>query len=104
MKIEIVFFFGLRNCSFLWEGKVDHDKGMVNDVEAVWNLGGREMLSCLRERISVFVVVVGVVELMMMVQVITFGVVAVDCSEVVDTFVLGGDFVVVVVEVELVMG
>ena len=40
----------------------------------------------------------------MMVQVITFGVVAVDCSEVVDTFVLGGDFVVVVVEVELVMG
>ena len=40
----------------------------------------------------------------MMVQVITFGVVEVDCSEVVDTFVLGGDFVVVVVEVELVMG
>ena len=35
MKIEIVFFFGLRNCSFLWKGKVDHDKGMVNDVEAV---------------------------------------------------------------------
>ena len=35
MKIEIGFFFGLRNCSFLWEGKVDHDKGMVNDVEAV---------------------------------------------------------------------
>ena len=40
----------------------------------------------------------------MMVQVITFGVVEVDCSEVVDTFVLGRDFVVVVVEVQLAMG
>ena len=46
-------------------------------------------------------VVVGVVMLMMVVGVVSFRSVEVDCSGVVDTFVLGGNFVVlVVVEVE----
>ena len=91
------------------EGEVDDDKGMVNDVEGVQNQGGREMLSCFREGISVFVVgvltvMVGVIELMVVI-VVCFGVVEVDCLGLTDTFVLGGDFVVVVVvEVELVVG
>ena len=69
-----------------------------------------EMLSWMREGISVCVmvlvltVVVGVFELMMVVAVVCFGVAEVECLGVVDTFMLGGDFVVVVVEVELVVG
>ena len=92
------------------EVEVDDDKGMVNYVESVQNLGGREMLTCMREEISVCVVVVvvltvvvGVGELMMVVGMVCFGEMEVDCSGVVDTFVLGGDFVVLVVEVELVV-
>ena len=38
------------------EDEVDDDKDIVNDVEGVQNLGGREMLSCMREGISVCVV------------------------------------------------
>ena len=51
------------------EGEVDDGKGRVKDVEGVHNLGGREMLSCMKEGISVcmvvvvFTVVVGVLEL-----------------------------------------
>ena len=92
------------------EGEVDDDKDMVDDVEGVQNQGGREMLSCFRGGISVFVVgmlmvMVGVIELMMVVIVVCFGVVEVDFLGLADTFVLGGDFVVVVVvEVGLVVG
>ena len=67
----------------------------------VCNLGGREMLSCMREGISVCVVVVLVVT----VGVVCLGAVEVDSSGVVDNFVLGGVLVVVVVvEVDLVVG
>ena len=37
---------------------MDDDRGTVNDAEGVRNLGGREMLSCMKEGISVFVKVV----------------------------------------------
>ena len=91
------------------EGEVDYDKGMVNDVKGVQNLGGREILSCMRKGISVCVlvvvlmVVVGVLELMIVLKVVCLGAVGEDCSGVIDTFVLGGDFVVVLVGVELVV-
>ena len=39
-------------------GEVGDERGMVNDVEGVRNLGGRKMLSGIRDGISVFVVVV----------------------------------------------
>ena len=68
---------------------MDDDKGPVNDVEVVQNLGGREMLSCMTEGSSVCVVVVlmvvvGVAELMEVVGVVCLGAVEVDCSGVVD--------------------
>ena len=101
------------------ESKVHDDKGVVNDVEGVRHLDGREMLSCMREDISlcvlvvvlmvalaveVLMVLVGVVVLMIVVGAVCLGAVEVDCSGVVDTFVLDGVFVVVVVvEVELVV-
>ena len=112
------------------EGGVDDAKGMVS-VEGVRSLGGREMFSSMREGISVCVVVVvwmvavgvvvlivvagavgvvvlkvavGVVVLMILVGVLYIGAVEMDCSRVVEIFVLGGFFVVVVVEVELVVG
>ena len=83
------------------EGGVDDDKSMVNDVEGVQSLGGREMLSSMREGISVCLVMVavgvvvlmvvrGVVVLMIVVGVLYIGVVEVDCSGVVDIFMLGG--------------
>ena len=101
------------------EGGVDDDKGMVSDLEGVSSLGGREMLSSVREVISGYVVVVALVvgavgavglvvlmEVLMIVEgVLYMGAVEVDFSLVVDIFVLGGFFVVVVVvvKVELVM-
>ena len=51
----------------------------------------------------VLMVVVGVVVLMIVVGVVYLGVVEVDCSGVGDISVLGGVFVVVVVEMELVV-
>ena len=112
------------------EGGVDGGKGMVSDVEGVRRLGGREMFSYMREEISVcavvvvlmvavrvvvlmvvvgavrvvvLTVVVGVVVLMIVVGVLHIGPMEVECSGVVEIFVLGGFFVVVVV-VELVVG
>ena len=38
------------------EDEMDDDKDIVNDVEGVQNLGGRDMLSCMRDGISVCVV------------------------------------------------
>ena len=35
------------------EGGEDDGKGMVSDVEGVWSLGGREMLSSMRDGICV---------------------------------------------------
>ena len=74
-------------------------------------VGGRQMLHCMRKGTSVCVVVVvlmvvvGVVELMMVVGVVCLEAVEVDSPGVVDNYVLGEDFVVVVVgEVELVVG
>ena len=58
------------------EGEVDDGKGRVKDVEGVHNLGGREMLSCMKEGSSVcvmvvvFTVVVGVLELLIVVGVV----------------------------------
>ena len=46
------------------EGGEDDDKGMVSDVEGVWSLYGREMLSSMRNGICVCVAVVVVVALM----------------------------------------
>ena len=98
---------------------VDDDKGIVNDAEGEWSLGGREMLNSMKEKISVYVVVVvlivtvgvvvlmvvvGVVVLMIVVGVLGIGAVEVDFSGVIDIFVLGGIFVVVVVEAELMVG
>ena len=68
---------------------MDDDKDIVNDVEDVGNLGRREMFSSMREWISVcgvvvvLMVVVGVVELMMVVEMVCLGIVELDCSGVV---------------------
>ena len=99
-----------------WE---DDDKGMVNEVEGVQSLGGREMSSSMRDGICVcvavavavaLVVVMGVVKLMVPVGVVVFvivlrvlcigvvevvgvlciGVMEVGCKGVVDILVLGG--------------
>ena len=99
-----------------WE---DDDKGMVNEVEGVQSLGGREMSSSMRDGICVCVavavavalmVVMGVVKLMVPVGVVVFvivlrvlcigvvevvgvlciGVTEVGCAGVVDILVLGG--------------
>ena len=107
------------------KGGLDDDKGMVSDVEGIYCLGGREMLHSMRDGISVCVamvlvvlmVVVGVMVLMVVVGVLCVGamevvgvlyirVVEVDfAEEVVDILMLGGVFVVEVVEeVELVVG
>ena len=116
------------------KGGLDDDKGMVSDVEGIYCLGGREMLHSMRDGISVCVamvlvvlmvvvgvmvlmVVVGVVVLVIVVGVLCVGamevvgvlyirVVEVDfAEEVVDILMLGGIFVVEVVEeVELVVG
>ena len=124
------------------EGGEDDDKGMVNDVEGVPGLGGRETLSSMRVEICVcvamvvvvvalmvvmglvvgvvvLVVAVGVVVLVIVVRVLRelcigmvevvgvlrIGTVEVDCTGVVDFMVLGGVFVVEMVEgVELVVG
>ena len=113
---------------------LDDDKGMVSDIEGIYCLGGRKMLHSMRDGISVWVavvlvaliVVVGVMVLMVVVEVVVLvivvgvlcvgamevvgvlyrGVVKVDfAEEVVDILVLGGVFVVEVVEeVELVVG
>ena len=115
----------------LREGWVDDCKGMVSDVECVQSLGGREMFSSMRRGISVCAVVVvlmvvvgvvvlivvvgavgvvvltvvmGVVVLMIVVEVLYIGAVEVDCSQVVEIFVLGGFFVVMAVEDELAVG
>ena len=107
------------------------NKGMVSDIEVVWGLGGREMSSSIKDGICVCVVVmglmlamevvvlkvvVGIVVLVMLVRVLCIGVVGVvgvlrmgavelDCAGVVDILVLGGVFMVKVVEgVELVVG
>ena len=113
------------------EGGENDDKGMVSDVEGVQSLGGREMLSTMRDGICSCVVVVVVVVVALMVPVLVvavgvvlvrvlrglcigimevvgvlwIGVVEVDCTGVVDIMVLGGVFLVEVVEgVELVVG
>ena len=113
---------------------LDDDKGMVSDIEGICCLGGRKMLHSMRDGISVWVavvlvaliVVVRVMVLMVVVEVVVLvivvgvlcvgamevvgvlyrGVVKVDfAEEVVDILVLGGVFVVEVVEeVELVVG
>ena len=49
----------------------------------------------------VLMVVVGVVVLMIVFGVVCLGAVEVDCSEVIDTFMLGGVILVIVLEVEL---
>ena len=111
------------------EGGEDDGKGMVSDVEGVWSLGGREMLSSMRDGICVcvcvavvvvvmalmvavgvvlLVVVVGVVVLLIVVRVLRelfIGAVEFGCIGVADVMVLGGVFLVEVVEgVELVVG
>ena len=112
------------------KGGENDDKGMVRDVEVVRTLGGREMLSSMRDGICVCVAVVvavvvaalmitlgvvllmvavGVVALVIVVRVLCIGVVGVvgvlcigaveeDCEGMVDILVLGGVFVVEVVE------
>ena len=113
------------------EGGEDDNKGMVSDVEGVRSLGGREMLSSMRNEICVFVavvvVVVVVVALMVAVRVVVLvivvkvlrelcigvadvvgvfciGVVEVECTGVVGIMVLFGVFVEEVLEgVELVV-
>ena len=80
---------------------------MINDVDGVQNLSRREMLSCMREGISVCVVMV---VLMVVVGVACVGGVEVDCAAMVcfmlegNIFVLGETFAVVTVKVELVVG
>ena len=55
-------------------GGEDDDKGMVSDVEGVQSLGGREMLSSMRDGICVCVaVVVVVVVLIVAVSVVAVG-------------------------------
>ena len=65
------------------EGEVYEDKGMVNDVKGVRNLGGKKMLSWMREWISVCVVVmlmvvVALIVLMIVARVVCLGAVKVD--------------------------
>ena len=48
----------------------DDKKDMVSDAEGMWSLGGREMLSSMRDEIYVCVVVVVVVVLMVAVGVV----------------------------------
>ena len=121
------------------KGGKDDAKGMVSDIEGVWSLGGREILSSIRDGIFVCVAVVvmavvvvvalmvamgvvvlmvavGIVVLVIVVRVSCIGVVGllgvlciraveVDFAVVVDILVLGGVFVVEVVEgEELVVG
>ena len=114
-------------------GGEDDDKGMASDIEGVRSLGGREMTRSMRDgicvcvvvvvvalmvakRVVVLMVVVRTVVLVMVVRVSCIGVVGVvgvlcvralevDCEGVVDILVLGGVFIVGVVEgVELVVG
>ena len=115
-------------------GGENDGKGMVSDIEGVRGLGGREMSNSMRDRICIcvavvvvvaLIVAVGVVVLMVVVGVVVLvivvriwctgvvgvvgvlciGVVEVNCTGVVDILVLGGVFVVEVVEgVELVVG
>ena len=109
------------------EAGEDDNKGIVSDVEGVQSLDGREMLSSMRDGICVCVVVVvlmvavgvwvlmvavGVVVLVIVVRVLTelcvgvvevvgvlcIGAVEVHCTGVADIMVLGGAFVVEVVE------
>ena len=107
------------------------NKGIISDIEGVQSLGGREMSSSIKDWICVCVLVVLVVALMVaigvvvlmvvvglvvlvrvlckgvvgIVGVLCIGAVEVDCPGVVDILVLGGVFVVKVVEgVELVVG
>ena len=101
------------------EGGEDDGKGMVSDVEGVQSLGGREMLSSMRDgicvcvatvvvvalmvavRLVVLMVVVGVVVFVIVVRILCLGLVGVvgvlcigavkvDCAGVVDILVLGG--------------
>ena len=100
------------------EGRENDDKGMVSDNEGVQSLGGREMLSSIRDGICVCVAVVVVALMVAMevmvivvrvscigvVGVLCIGVVEVDCAGVVDILVLDEVFLVEVVEgVELVV-
>ena len=119
-----------RLLGFLQGRGKDDGKGMDSDVEGVRCLGGRVMLSSMRDRIRTCVVAVvvvvllivavvvvplaavGVVVLVMVVRVLRkscigvvemvgelcIGVVEVDCIGVVDIIVLGGLFVMKVVE------
>ena len=88
-------------------GEVDDDRGMVSYVEEVLNLGGRDMLSRMRDGTTVCVVLV------MLMEVVGVGClreVAVDCLEMVsfivesDIFVLGGVTVVLMMQVKMVVG
>ena len=63
---------------------MDYDRDIVQEVESQQNLGGREMLSCMRKGISVCVVVV---VLMVVVGVDSVVVVVVEIE--VDNFKLG---------------
>ena len=115
-------------------GGENDGKGMVSNIEGVRGLGGREMSNSMRDGICICVAVVvvvalmvavGVVVLMVVVKVVVLvivvrvlctgvvgvvgvlciGAVEVNCTGVVDILVLGGVFVVEVVEgVELVVG
>ena len=66
------------------EGGVSNGKGMVNDVEGAWSLGGREMLSSMKNgicvRVEVVVVLMVAVGVMVLVEVLCIGAVVVDCS------------------------
>ena len=69
---------------------MDYDRDIVQEVESKQNLGGREMLSCMRKGISVCVVVV---VLMVVVGVDSVVVVVVVVVEVeVDNFKLGMEY------------
>ena len=108
------------------EGGEDDDKGMVSDIEGVQSLVGREMSRSMRDeicvcvlvvvvvlmvakRVVVLMVVVGTVVLVIVVRVLCIGVVGVvgvlciralevDCAGMVDILVLGGVFMMEVVE------
>ena len=56
------------------EGWLGDDKGMVNDVEGMYSLGGKEMLSSMRDEICVCVAVVVVLMVGMGVVVLMVGV------------------------------
>lgn len=74
----------------------DH-KSMVNDVEDVWSLGGREILSSMRDGVCICVVVV--VVLMIAVGVVVF-IVAVEVVVLVGVVVLVRVFSIEAVEVD----